>query len=526
MRLFSVVALSAAATWFFWVGAVYIVPGGANMFFVWADQLFTHGTLSPELAQRDVGFPLLIWLGGLGATGSFRGIALLYAVFGALMPPLVYLTLAPFSRWAAWFAGLAAIASCGPWIFGKIMYPDQACVFFSTLALCFLARHLAYGRPVALYLFTAAALFLSITRPAMNAVFPCLMLVAIVFGPRTPAKTASRGRPVRGVSPSRPVPDAARKNFRHSVWLHYGICLAVFAAALVGYHQYRARVFDVARLGYTPSYTGEQVFYDPYVNSTDFGIVLGPQLGPAMGIVQQRLIAALTPSPQQSKLVTDLAAINPPDFARDNLLLATVDEAMFRIWHQPNYEYAMLIDEAVDDATLLAAAGEIARAHPLYIGAYVIRNAWHFIFEPGFAHTRGNTHGYSSTGLDLFPTGSDLGEIDRFQAADIALAKQGSDYPNAMAALAHAWRWGYWGFIFATSFLMVAGWAVVFAVPFLFTRAFVGAFLAATGLLLYNALIVSAFADPDIRYEAMVLVLRAAVAGFAILAARPRWRLS
>ncbi len=497
LPLISIAILSLCVTWFFWCAEGYNIPGGSAMFFTWGDLIGTHATLAPDLAQRDLGFPLLIWLSGYPLTRSFVGISLIYASFSFLMPVLVYWTVRPFGALIAWFAGLATIASCGPWVFAKFLYPDEAGIFFTALSLTLLARYLVGVKVVYLYGFTAAAIFLSITRPAMNAVFPCLMLVAILFG------------------------SGARQR-----WLPLLGCIAAFAIGLVAYHEYRARIFDVAHLGYTPSYTGEQVFYNAYVNSAARGVVLGPELGPAMTKVYADLTLALAPSPRESVLLRrDMIPVEPEQFAHDNLLLPTSADLIYRIWHEPNFEYSMLLDAVTDDATLLRASLEIAWALPGYVARYTLRNAGYFLVLPGFAHTRYNTQGMVYTGLNFYPAILDLTEIDRFPAPASDEARGPRQYPEAMEWIAAAWAAQYERFILVTTFLMAAGWIAVVSAPFLYSRAFLGAFTAASGLLLYNAIIVGAFAEPDFRYEAMVWVLRCTVGSLALVALKPKRRI-
>ena len=178
-RLTTIILPSLAVTWFFVEAGGYIVPGGAAMFFAWARDL--TGMMPPDYAQRDVGWPLLIWLSGYPWTGSVRGVVGLHAAMAVAMPVMVYWTVRPFSLWGGWLAAMLTVASLGPWLYMKFLYPDQAGVFFSALSLMLLSLYLARGHVGWLYGFTVAAMFLSITRPALNAVFPCLMLVALVF---------------------------------------------------------------------------------------------------------------------------------------------------------------------------------------------------------------------------------------------------------------------------------------------------------------------------------------------------------
>ncbi|MBV8777116.1 MAG: hypothetical protein JO258_07960 [Alphaproteobacteria bacterium] len=486
-KFVSIAALSTLAAAFFFYAGGFMVPGGAMNFFFWADSISTGATLSPEISQRDVGFPLLIWLSGYRLTGSLTGIALIYALFAALMPMLIYWSLRPFAAWAALLTALASILSCGPYFFQKMLYHDQACMFFMMLTLCWYVLFVARQKYFWFYLFTAAAFFDSVTRPAMNLIFPALLLLAIVFGPR----------PLR--------------------WRHYVISLAAVAIVIAGYHAHRNKVFDVASLGYMPSYTGEQVFYATYINSADYSVDLSKRAGPALSEVRAKLWHALTePTPEEAEQVKGFVASEPKEFA-DAELKPFAPEVLFeRIWHQPNYEYLLLIETVVDDHTLLRSAVEIILHHPWYFATYTLRGAWHYLFDPGWAHTRFNTAGYVHVRLDFYPLLVDPTEAQALPARAQAEVLEPPAYPLLMEKIANGWLGFFNPLIKVTSVLMVLGWAILAIGARRFSRSFIGCFAGASVLLLYNALIVGAFAEADYRYEMMVMVLRVAVAGFGL----------
>jgi len=186
----------------------------------------------------------------------------------------------------------------------------------------------------------------------------------------------------------------------------------------------------------------------------------------------------------------------------------------------------MVIDGAVDDATLLRAAIEIAEAHPRYIAAYTWRNLWNFMVFPGWSFSRGNNAGYVLTGLTFYAAGVDLTEAELLGPRASAETRVPQKYCLAMALARMAWRCGYYAFILATTLLTAAGWFAIISAPFLYSRSYVGVYAAATGLLLYNALVVSMFVGPDNRYEAMTLVLRATVAALGLIALWPKRKLA
>jgi hypothetical protein len=86
----AILFLSLAATVFFLISLHYYFPGGAQHFIDWANILVTGGRANPDMAQRDIGYPLLLVLGGYPCTHSFVGITFINAAFAALMPLFVY----------------------------------------------------------------------------------------------------------------------------------------------------------------------------------------------------------------------------------------------------------------------------------------------------------------------------------------------------------------------------------------------------------------------------------------------------
>ncbi len=123
-----------------------------------------------------------------------------------------------------------------------------------------------------LYLFTLVAICASVTRPAGNALFPIFLGVSYF---------------------------AARGNLRH-----YVACVLIFGLFLAGYAWHRYAIFDMKDLQATPSYTGEQVFYDPYVSSFDYGIDLSPEsIGPDFSFAVENLRKKLQPDPRDSEYI-------------------------------------------------------------------------------------------------------------------------------------------------------------------------------------------------------------------------------
>jgi len=357
--------LFATKTWF---------PGGASQFLQYADAI-VHGTiLPPDVAARDAGYPLLIILSGYLSSHSFIPLLSIQAGFAILLPILVYESLRRLSPVTAYYVGLASIMTLSPFYFMKMIHHDQTYIFFAELMLCLLLIFVQTKQPRFLYFFTIAAICASVARPAGNALFPLFLVIGYL---------AARG----------------------SI-LHYLACSAVFAAFVAGYAWHREVIFDMQHSPATPSYLGRQIFYDPYLNTLDYGIRLSPHdVGPNFTRALDELRNRLQPSPRDSEFVqtqygrTDYKA----EFADAYIDPLTTDELMDQVLARPNWEYYTLLCLANDDHLLLAAALEIARTHPSLILRYSIRNFLHFTFNPGYKHSRYNVNPFGPEGLPFFP---------------------------------------------------------------------------------------------------------------------------
>src|SRR3954447_11228036 len=69
--------LGAAIVIFFLFTGTYLYPGGASHFLAYADAVLHGHTLPVDIAQRDVGYPLLLLLGGFEVWDSILGITLI-----------------------------------------------------------------------------------------------------------------------------------------------------------------------------------------------------------------------------------------------------------------------------------------------------------------------------------------------------------------------------------------------------------------------------------------------------------------
>jgi hypothetical protein len=484
--LLAVFLLFAGRVWY---------PGGADQFVAYAEAIANGTTLVANLWQREAGYPLLILLSGYPLLQSVIPVFLIQAGFAVLMPLLVYEAIRRLSPMAAFYAGLASVISLSPFLFMKMFHHDQAYIFFLVLTLCPLLIFVQTGRVRFLYAFTVAAIFATITRPAGSALFPLFLIVSYVA--------------VRGNA------------------LHYVACLAAFAVVMAGYSWHRH--VNLAHVETTPSYTGAQSFYNPYLNTLDYGIVLSPTgVGPNFTLALAELRDQLQPGKQAEFMRRHyIGSADQQQFADAHILLFTPDELIAQILQHPTYEYYTLICEANDDHVLLLAALEIARAYPLMMLRYSTRNFLHFIFEPGYSHTRYNFKPFSEVGLVFFPDeGPVAGDISALSARAIREVRFDSRWQRPaivdwlLYVVQETWQKFYRSWAADVAYLMTITWVIGIAGLAGFERrwsrrnnasepdaalsgAVVASIVIASLGFLYNAAVTAVFAEPDFRYREM-----------------------
>ncbi len=513
--------LSALTATFFLFATKTWFPGGASQFMRYADAIVHGTTLPPDVAARDAGYPLLIILSGYSLSHSFIPLLLIQAGFAILLPIVVYESLRRLSPIPAYYVGLASIVTLSPFYFMKMIHHDQTYIFFAELMLCLLLIFVQTKQPRFLYLFTIAAICASVARPAGNALFPLFLIIGYL---------AARG----------------------SI-LHYLACSTVFAAFVAGYAWHREVIFDMQHSPATPSYLGRQVFYDPYLNTLDYGIRLSPHdVGPNFTRALDELRNRLQPSPRDSEFVekqygrTDAKA----EFASAYIDPLTTDELMDQVLARPNWEYYTLLCIANDDRLLLAAALEIARAHPSLILRYSVRNFLHFTFSPGYKHSRYNVNPFGPEGLLFFP--AEAAVDDDIAAFPARAARELSFDPvlhepfivhRLFSVMQTVWLKSYGTEVAIIAWLMCVAWvaAAVRLVQAVRPRAksasmaepnsdgllnsdnaLVASIVIASLVFGYNATVTAIFAEPDFRYRQASDLQAILIAGLGLIAMQ-RW---
>jgi hypothetical protein len=303
----------------------------------------------------------------------------------------------------------------------------------------------------------------------------------------------------------------------------------------------------------SPSYIGQQLFYNLYLNTFDYNIRLSPKdVGPNLTTMVELVREVLQPNPQESEYMK--AHVGnfynqgvPRDFALANLLPFTTDELMNRVFASPNWEYYLLLCLA-DDRIILNAALEIARAYPDLIIRYFLRNLYHFMFDPGYAHTRFNLNPFGQIGLHFYPA---VGELDaheltvfKAQAAREVSFNPLPRQPDMVRYLFSEIHRGWENYFHREALrivgvLMCVAWAAAFAglTHMLFSQRsrltpqsefrrinvlafadsrFVTCVIITSLLLGYNAAVTAMFAEPDFRYRDMAELQADLIAGFGL----------
>lgn len=516
------------ATFFLFAGKTWLA-GGAYTFTQYAQAMVDGSTLPPEIAQRDAGYPLMLVMSGYTLLQSFIPILIVQALFAVLLPLAMYEAMGRLSRPVAFYTSLFGIISLSPYYFMKMIYHDQTYIFFSMLMICLLLIFLQTGHHRMLYFFTAAAIMSSIARPAGNVLFPVFIVVAWL---------------------------SVRAKARH-----YAACVCLFAVSIAAYGWHRTVIFDAAHAASTPSYVGQQLFYNPYINTLDYGIRLDPaRIGPNLSTVVAQLRMNLQPSVKESPFIRQQIGNfytegTPRRFADTNILPFTPDQLVDRIFSNPNWEYYLLLCVA-DDRLMLNAAWEIARANPEVVITYSVRNLFHFVFDPGYGHTRFNLNPFGPVGLQFVPATHDVapGDVPYIapRAVREALFDPTTREPAIMARLFGKVE-AYWlahyrsGLRNVTALMCVAWIAVIvhFCLRFrprgsppgppdtggrarsfgALERSLVASVIAASLLFGCNAAATAIFAEPDFRYRLSVEPTTILIAGLGVICIE-RWAMA
>jgi hypothetical protein len=207
--------------------------GDSHTFFNYAADLLNYFQLNPSLQWRSPGYPLVLIATGVPLTGSVAGLLFLQALAGAAIPLLIYWTLLPIDRWAAFLAAWTCILSGIAYAFITTMYHDTLFMFLLVAVAALLVRILRQGARVPWsvpLLLTISLIMLAWLRPS------AYLIAGAVLG----AVLCGKAQPLRRVV----------------------ACAAVLLVVVVGFDT--ARAFRLGG-GPAPGYgAGAQLLYRVY----------------------------------------------------------------------------------------------------------------------------------------------------------------------------------------------------------------------------------------------------------------------
>jgi hypothetical protein len=357
---FKIAVLSMMFALFFLFAAEWQFPGGASSFTQYALALLDGGR-QPNLALRDVGYPLLLLVGGYGVTRSFIGVMAVHVLLAWSIPVAAYATFGREYRHIGFYVACAVALSLTPYLYLKFIHHDLAYIALSILSLFLLVEYLQRGRVAVLYCFLAALILTCLTRPAGNLLFLPLLALALIFRP--------------------------------GGWRHYIIAALIFAAALAAYAVHRDRLLGRTPEGSRPSYFGMQVFYNLYINAPDYGISITPELGPATRRLFEKAREAVAKHPLDSPdMEAWYTAHGFPREAKEFLFMRYAGQndlfvsTLFEHPSHDGFEYLCYVEKS--DGVFRDAALEIVGAYPRYPFQYGLRNLMIFLLDPGVSHGR------------------------------------------------------------------------------------------------------------------------------------------
>jgi hypothetical protein len=497
-------ALSSALGHFYLYFGAFAVESGASHYTDWADAIVSGADLkgNPAMYIRDVGMALVMLIGGFPFTRSLVGITIIQVAMGMVMPLLVYLALRPWFPRAAYYVAIASAISLAPFLLAKTIHHDQPYVFFLILSVCLLNAYIHNGRATLVYALTLTVFAMSLVRQTGKGLYPLVALAMLMEGPR------------RGVK-------------------HVAVAVALFVALNIGYAQYRHSMLgDMRALGIT-------AFENVYLNSSEFGVKLSPEFGPNVKHVIERIHQCSLPSPAQAKNLTGDMAPSNPDFMAEHFYKYTADELVEKVFTQTHREYLYFLQGCIqEDLVLLMAALETAKARPLFVLGYTLRNSFQLLFDPGWLHGRHTTEPHFRGGLG-FPLGgvSSAGRStigDRLpqpalaEASFIPLPRQPQFVQAIYFRIEKIWGRVYHPITIGMGCLMVVTWISI-AIGLLqrtfrterlerwselwLSRSVEPAALGITLLLLGNVAVTGLFIDSYYRYDFSLLMLKIMSAG-------------
>lgn len=372
--LLIITVLSIFVGVFYSLTASIHLAGGASHFLDWALALVGETEINKDdVAQRDIGFSLIVLLSGFTITKSFTGIIVIHLLFSIAMPIIIYLTIDKFNKLIAFISSLVCIFTLSPYVLIKFVYHDQTYIFFMILSAYCLIEYLRRDDSyIYLFFFTITILMASYSRSAGNYIYPILLLSAFIFKPN---KTK-----------------------------YFIISILIFITGFSFYMAHRNAIFGS---GGNRAGVGLQSFYATYIplGSSEKKLGLSAEMGPNTAKLIEGLSDYIGDDVRNSRFYRDLSS-TPPDFLENYILNKTPTELKAAILSEPCEEYMWYLYGVFpnNDAIYRNVAFEIIKKYPLVYLKHILINYYSMLFSPGLHFGRYDLSGKRhSAGVDFLP---------------------------------------------------------------------------------------------------------------------------
>ncbi|NBP01879.1 MAG: hypothetical protein EBU90_17420 [Proteobacteria bacterium] len=378
------ILFSGIITLFYFYNGKIQAPGGCTHFFNWAENLFKFGQLNIHYVQRDVGYPLLIWLSGYSVTGDIKILLLFHFIFALSGPIIVYYTIRDYNKIFASIATVVFAASSLPINLSLFIHHDMFHIFLLNLGLYYFSQYIKTEKTNTLFLSTFFLFAASITRPVCKYYLFGLLLLAVLI--KYIQKKQSKLAP---------------------------ICIALLISATLSasYAIYRNLIFTNKVFYDLPSYTGSQLFYGPYVNSHEFNVNLNNIHSPSIESIKKNIILLLQEDRQSFNTYILTGDLEKEE--KERIIKLNNTEILLEMFKNPysgyfHYFTARMFTNSNLNKDLIFAAKDICLHNPLMILSYCTRNMVHGLFNPSFGHPRWSTK-FVQGGIYCFLSYSDEG---------------------------------------------------------------------------------------------------------------------
>lgn len=342
------------------------MPGGAIHFFEWAENLSNFGNLPFHYVQRDVGYPLLIWLSGYTLTRNIYGLLFMHFVIVNFTPILIFI------------------------LFKQINYRLSLILPILYSLLTFSANYALFIHHDLLHIFLLntgiTIICLALIKKANSCLFFGLFILLV----------CSITRPVSGLFMYGMIGLLITINIirkKHNQIKFLVLVSTILLTLSFAYQGYRRLIFNGTMFKEIPSYTGAQLFYGPFNNSFEYGVNINKLDIYEIKKIKENFSNKLR---EDKKSFTDYIDRSDLSNKEKNLLTkSTPEEITDFIFNYPycglyHYLTGNLFEEQQSNRLFLAADMKILIKKPLFFLQFIGRNFFHGYFSVNYLHPRWN----------------------------------------------------------------------------------------------------------------------------------------